>query len=308
MNCLYQSIGISKQAFHKHRKRTKQNLSIKLDILEMVYQIREDHPTMNSRDMYYKLSDLPIGRTKFEQLCKLEGLSSPKPKNRFKTTDSSGVKRFDNHIKDLIILRINQVWQSDITYYYIQDKFYYLTFIIDSFSRRILGHSVSKSLKTRDTTIPALIMAIALRSSQSLDISGLILHSDGGGQYYDDEFLSITAKNHITNSMCKQAWENGKAERINGIIKNNYLIHRDINSYEALVNEVDRTILLYNEEKPHVELKRLTPINFENNYICKRQQSEDEKSTEKLKCQSQSASHFGLVCDNNLQTQISHQN
>jgi putative transposase len=67
--------------------------------------------------------------------------------------------------------------------------------------------------------------------------------------------------------MCEFAWENGKAERINGIIKNNYLKHRNINSYEQLVKEVDRSVSLYNHDKPHIKLKRLSPIAFENKIL-----------------------------------------
>jgi len=66
-------------------------------------------------------------------------------------------------------------------------------------------------------------------------------------------------------------WENGKAERINGTIKNNYLIHREINTFEELKKEVDRTVQLYNNEKPHIKLKRKTPIEFEKSYICNEQ-------------------------------------
>lgn len=67
--------------------------------------------------------------------------------------------------------------------------------------------------------------------------------------------------------MCEYAWQNGKAERLNGVIKNNYLKHRDINSYTVLVKEVDRAVKLYNEEKPHISLGRKTPSNFESNYL-----------------------------------------
>ena len=68
--------------------------------------------------------------------------------------------------------------------------------------------------------------------------------------------------------MCQYPWENGKAERINGVIKNNYLIHRNINSYEQLQIEVDRSVLLYNSEKPHIKLQRKSPNQFEKEYLC----------------------------------------
>lgn len=227
--------------------------------------IRSDHPTMGLRDMYFKINPDFMGRDKFENYCKQSGyMINRKPKHCI-TTDSSGVKRFPNLISDLEITRLNQVWQSDITYYEVCEKFYYITFIIDSYSRRILGFSVSTRLLTSHTTLPALEMAI--RNRLGFDLRGLIFHSDGGGQYYAKEFLEITNDLGIVNSMCKNAYENGKAERINGVIKNNYLRHKVINSFEKLTEEVDRAVHLYNNDKPHIELKRKSPIQFENNLL-----------------------------------------
>jgi transposase InsO family protein len=249
-------------------------LSEQKQLLLLVYQIRNDHPTMCCRDMYYKIQPQNMGRDAFESFCKQEGLMSVRAKNWRRTTDSTGVVRFDNLTIDLTINRINQVWQSDITYYEVKDKFYYITFIVDSFSRKIVGHNVSQRLYTEHTTLPALETAIRNRKNNKLD--GLIFHSDGGGQYYDKEFLKLTKKNKIQNSMCEYPWENGKAERINGIIKNNYLKHRDIRGYSDLVKEVDRSVQLYNEEKPHSKLKRKTPVEFENHYICKHIKKSEE--------------------------------
>lgn len=240
-------------------------------ILILVYRIREDHPTMGVRDIYYKLLPDCIGRDKFEEFCKRAGLSVERKLNYRRTTDSSGVIRFDNLLTDLEITRVNQVWQSDITYYEVSDRFYYLTFILDAFSRVIVGYHVSQSLKTEQTTLPALRLAVKFRLKLNMSITGLIFHSDGGGQYYDKDFLSFTAKNGIINSMCEYPWENGKAERINGIIKNNYLQHRKITTFEQLVREVDRSVKLYNHEKPHSMLKRKTPIQFENSIFVESQ-------------------------------------
>jgi len=116
--------------------------------------------------------------------------------------------------------------------------------------------------------LPALRKAIKSRIDLNISIHALIFHSDGGGQYYDKDFLELTKKHQIRNSMCQYPWENGKAERINGIIKNNYLIHRVIHSFEELQKEVDRSVLLYNTEKPHSKLQRKSPIQFENEYLC----------------------------------------
>lgn len=242
-----------------------------LGIIKYVQEIRADHPTMGARDMYYKLQPDCMGRDRFERFCKQKGFTSKRPKNYMRTTDSSGVERFPNLIQTLEISRMDQVWQSDITYYELDGKFYYITFIIDSFTRRIVGHHTSNRLLTTNTTLPALEKAIKIRGSKSLE--GLIFHSDGGGQYYSREFLALTKSKKIANSMCEYAWENGKAERINGVIKNNYLRHRNIKSLSELIKEVDRSVNLYNLDKPHSSLGRKSPITFENELLFLNQQT-----------------------------------
>jgi putative transposase len=283
MNALYRSIGISKQAVHKYLDRKCRSRSEELQLLLLIYQIRKDHPTMCCRDMYYMLQPSYMGRDAFERFCREEGLMSTLPKNYRRTTDSTGVVRFENKIENLKVTCLNQVWQSDITYYELNGMFYYLTFIIDSFSRRVIGHQVSKRLTTEYTTLPSLQKAIKTRKGYALE--GLIFHSDGGGQYYDKDFLKLTGQHKMVNSMCEFAWENGKAERINGIIKNNYLKHRRITTYEELVKEVDRSVLLYNQEKPHIKLQRKSPIEFEKYYICGEQKTDGEKSATEYKPQ-----------------------
>ncbi len=285
MNKLYKAVGISKQSFHQMMDRELIIHSKKQQLLMLIYQIREDHPTMGARDMYFKLGSQTMGRDKFEEFCREKGLMVERIRNWRRTTDSTGVVRFDNLLTNMYLTTINQAWQSDITYFEIGGKFYYITFIIDSFSRRILGYSVSKRLTTEQTTLPALKMAIRLRLNENFLIVGVVFHSDGGGQYYDKEFLKITRKSGIVNSMCEYPWENGKVERLNGVIKNNYLIHRNINNFEELKKEVDRTVSLYNQEKPHIELQRKSPNEFEKQYLCKGQQSDGEKSTTELKSQ-----------------------
>jgi len=273
MNELYRSIGISKQSFHQQEDRYKASKSEEGQLLLLIYRIREDHPTMGVRDMYHKLSCPTMGRDSFERFCKLEGLVTKKTKRGKRTTDSSGVIRFENLLLNLVVSKINQVWQSDITYFELNGRFYYITFILDSFSRRIVGHYTSNRLITEHTSLPALEMAIGLRIKEHQSIEYLIFHSDGGGQYYDNEFLKLTGKYKFQNSMCEYAWENGKAERINGVIKNNYLIHRQITSFELLRKEVDRSVWLYNNQKPHIKLQRKSPIEFENSLSVGSKQS-----------------------------------
>jgi hypothetical protein len=270
-------LGISKQAFHQRLNRREQEESYHHQLLFLVYEVRADHPTMGVRDMYYLLRPECIGRDAFEAFCRGYGLVSERPVNYSRTTDSQGVIRFDNLTIGLKLSRINQLWVSDITYFEVNGKFYYLTFILDAYSRLIVGYSVSKRLFTEQTTLTALEMAISCR--KGIDLTGTILHSDGGGQYYDKEFLKKTQSLGMVNSMCEYPWDNGKAERINGVVKNNYLRHRSIGSFSELVKEVDRSVNLYNEEKPHKALQRVSPLTFEKMYIQSGKTSSESKIT-----------------------------
>jgi hypothetical protein len=239
-------------------------------LIEIIRQIRADHPTMSCRAMYYKIRPETIGRDKFEALCFEWGYTIEKPINYQRTTYSNGVIRFDNLLINASVTGINQAFVSDITYYEL-DRFYYITFILDAYTRYIVGYSVSDRLITEKTTLPALQQAIRTRKNNLP--AGIIFHSDGGGQYFDKAFLSLTKKHKFKNSMCEYAYENGKAERINGVIKNNYLKHWEIKSYKELVKNVDRAVSLYNTEKPHKALKYRTPLEIEKEQLTLQQQT-----------------------------------
>lgn len=261
MNALYQVLGISKQAAHKRLTRLRDRAALGQDLAHMVAKVRRDHPTMGLRDIYFKMRPQRIGRDAFEQLMREAGYASKRFRNHAKTTNSNGVIRFENLFIGIRVKAINEVWQSDITYFELCGRFYYLTFIVDVFSSRIIGHAVSSNLTARDTSIAALHSAVSNRKGQSL--KGLIFHSDGGGQYYADAFLRLTNSLGMRNSMCEMPQENAFAERVNGVIKNNYMKFRTIKTYPQLVKEVDRTVQLYNFDKPHIRLSRMTPVAFE---------------------------------------------
>lgn len=275
LNKLYDAVGISKQGVHRLLDSTQRRMELEAILVNLIHQIRKDHPTMALRSMYYKIRPEGIGRDRFEALCISYGFKTSHPLNYKRTTYSDGVKRFPNLLINLKITAVNQVWVSDITYYEVNNQFYYITFIMDAYSRYIKGYKVSESLRTVATTIPALKMAIKKHNPPK----ALIFHSDGGGQYYSKKFLKLTTAHSMRNSMAKEAYENPQAERINGTIKNSYLKHWSILDYTALVKSVDRAVSLYNYEKPHKSLNYLTPKYMEENqYICHGQPVEGDES------------------------------
>ncbi len=260
MNDIYRGLGISKQNFHQRLDRMMNYEMEKSQILKMIPKIRRDHPRMAARVMYGFINPIFMGRDKFEALCFVNGYKLQQRKNRQRTTNSLGVTRFLNLIKDIKLTGANQACVSDITYYRIGEKFYYLTFIMDLYNREIKGYSVSENLLTENTTLPALKMAI--ESCKGRDFSGLILHSDGGGQYYSKKLLMVTKKYRIRNSMCDTVYENAHAERLNGIIKNDYLIPYGPTCLKELKKMLTKSVWLYNNRRPHMALGGLPPSRY----------------------------------------------
>jgi len=261
MKDLISAFDMSKQNFYKRLIKLDHRSEEEEQLLHVVHKIRKDHPRMSARTMYKMIQAETIGRDKFERLCLANGLRVKKQKNYRVTTNSKGVIRFPNLIQGIEVTAVNQVFVSDITYYQMNGRFYYLTFIMDLYNREIVGSSISDNLRTEYTTIPAIRQLIRKRGSQNLQEA--IFHSDGGGQYYCKEFKAITGKLNMHNSMTQESvYENAHAERLNGIIKNDYLHPYHPNDRVALKKRLGKAIWMYNNEKPHSSLNNLTPIQY----------------------------------------------
>lgn len=254
-------VGISKQSFHQMLIRRKYKLEEQEQLIPLINEIRRDHPRMSARDIYLKLKPSCMGRDQFERFCMDSGYRLKQLRNYRITTNSLGVTRFPNLIKELKVTRVNQVFVSDITYYEMGSETYYLTFIMDLFNREVVGWSASDNMRTETSTIPALHKLVNLRGSANLE--GAILHSDGGGQYYCKEFKALTRELNMVNSMTEEkVYENAHAERLNGIIKNNYLYPYCPTNFRSLKRLLDKAVLMYNTGKPHKALGKLTPSEF----------------------------------------------
>lgn len=261
MSNLFKVLGISKQSFHQMLSRRKYKFEEQEQLIPLINEIRRDHPRMSARDIYIKLQPSCMGRDQFERFCMDSGYRIKKLRNFRVTTNSLGVTRFPNMIKDIEVTRVNQVFVSDITYFDIGPDTYYLTFIMDLYNREIVGCSASDNLRTESTTLPALHRLINERGRANL--KGAIMHSDGGGQYYCKEFKELTKSLEMINSMTEEkVYENSHAERLNGIIKNNYLYPYGPTNMISLKKLLDKAILMYNTGKPHKALGKLTPISF----------------------------------------------
>jgi len=252
---------MTKQSFHQMLKRRRYKNEEQEQLIPLINEIRRDHPRMAARDIYVKLQPSCMGRDQFERFCMDSGYRIKQLRNFRVTTNSLGVTRFPNMIKDLEVTRVNQIFVSDITYFDLGSDTHYLTFIMDLYNREIVGYSESDNLRTESTTLPALHRLIKERGRSNL--KGAIIHSDGGGQYYCNEFKTLTKSLGMINSMTEEkVYENSHAERLNGIIKNNYLYPYGPTNIASLKKLLAKAVLMYNTGKPHKALGKLTPKSF----------------------------------------------
>ena len=221
--------------------------------------IRKEHPGCGVEKMYYQLKPDWIGRDRFIALFMSLGYGIQAKKKFYRTTLPVYIN-YPNLIEGLLVYGFNIVWQSDITYYRIGENLYYLVFIEDIFSRRILGYQASNHLRAQ-ANILALQMAFRTRGC---DLKGTIHHSDRGSQYADHEYLNMLGQNNMHVSMGLRGQDNAYVERINGIIKNEYLKYWSIETLEQLQNKLKRVVKHYNTRRPHKSLpNRMSPVEFE---------------------------------------------
>lgn len=224
-------------------------------------------PRIGTRKLYYmltaRLKDLKIGRDKFFNILRANHLLIAPKRSYHITTDSHHrFKKHKNVILEMTINKPEQVWVSDITYIGKREKPCYLSLITDAYSKKIMGFYVADNMDT-ESSIKALKMAVKGRKYGE---EPLIHHSDRGVQYCAGDYQKVLVKNGIQCSMTNNGdpYENAVAERINGILKQEFLIdtyHADLNIMREIVKEAVDT---YNNNRPHYSNYMLTPIQMHN--------------------------------------------
>lgn len=261
MNDIYLLCGLSKQAHHKAVKRYRGQLEKEVIYVRLMEQTREIHPGMGLRTMYDMLQPEGIGRDNFVALGLREGFRLKVLEKYIRTTYSVW-SRYRNLLGDKWFTGVNQLWSSDITYVYSLNRFYYLSLIMDVYSRRIVGYCLADNMRA-ENNLKALKMALDLRGSNHYQ-NQLIHHSDKGAQYVSDIYIETLVAYGIKISMCNEVYENTHIERVNDTIKNQYLNRMHVANEHQLKQKVDQVIKTYNTIRPHQSLSRLSPVMYEN--------------------------------------------
>lgn len=266
--------GISRQAYYKREKNHNQSKLKYSLILNLVDALRAKHPRLGTRKLHYllqpilKQQGIQIGRDALFHLLFEKGmLIRRRRKSGPKTTDA---RLWANQYPDLInrveLPSAYQVWVSDITYLTTAEGFAFLSLITEVNSRKIIGYQVSASMETEQLCLPALQMALVQTTTGRAE--KVIHHSDRGRQYLDKKYTKLLKAYGINISMTQTGdpRDNAIAERINGILKHEYLI-KPLKSIQQAKSSVEKAIKLYNTKRPHTSLNNKTPQQiFENRF------------------------------------------
>lgn len=228
---------------------------------------------MGGRKLYEKLysfmmeHQIKMGRDALFTLLSANELLVRSRKRRICTTQSyHWLRKYPNLIRGYTPTSPNQLWVSDITYWKINGSHVYISFITDAYSHKIVGYHVADTLESVET-IKALRMALSDLRSESH--SQLIHHSDRGVQYCHHEYVKLLQDYNVRISMSENGdpLENAIAERVNGIMKDEYLIDYKVDTLDEAKTVLSFTVGLYNNERPHMSIGNLYPSQVHQNNL-----------------------------------------
>ena len=259
-------MGIAKSTYYYQRKQKDRT-----DLLLKMEAIVIEFPKYGYRRVTKALHRLGIliNHKVILQLMREKGwLCRQKRSFVVKTTDSNHpYPVFPNRIKNLVVMRLNQVWVADITYVRLYRGFAYLAAILDKFSRKVVGYAMSLSI-TRELTLAALKMAIAIRKPAP----GCIHHSDRGVQYAAHEYVDYLreCKFEISMSAKGNPYDNAVAESFMKTYKYDEVYLSDYESFGEALQNTGRFIEdVYNAKRLHSSLGYVPPNEFEENWLKK---------------------------------------
>lgn len=268
MAYLCQLLGFSRQAYYQGQQSKNNRLAFSQVVAELVSEVREQigNQNLGARKLLPLINEqlgkqgLHIGRDQLFDIMDNYGLKVRRRMRRKpRTTDNThGFKRYPNLIKNLDLGQPEQLWVSDITYIKVKDKFMYLSLITDAYSRKIMGYRLHEDL-SMEGSVRALMMAL---SNRQYTKRKLIHHSDQGVQYCAHKYVHMLKTQGIAISMAAKGspHENALAERINGILKQEYGLGKVIDREDQARQKVDAAIASYNCKRPHQSLQGQTPV------------------------------------------------
>ena len=259
-----QLLGFSRQSYYKHRVDREKRYKELVQVRDLVMRIRSRMPRIGTRKLFYLINEdlkklnIKMGRDVLFNFLRAEHLLIKPKRSYIKTTNSKHwMKKYPNLIEDTVVATPEQIWVSDITYIKTVEGHHYLSLVTDAYSKRIMGYELSKNLSV-EGPILALDMAIRNRKYKG---QKLIHHSDRGLQYCSKEYVDKLISNNIEISMTQNGdpYENAIAERVNGILKYEFLMVDGFKDHLQAAETIKDSVKIYNHERPHLSCGMLTP-------------------------------------------------
>jgi transposase InsO family protein len=255
-----QLFGYSKQAYYKTRNRSIDRADENSHIKQAVLELRAQMPRLGTRKLKFIMdqSGTVVGRDRLFDLLRKEGLLIRKRRKYTVTTNSKHwMFKYPDLRKELEVHRPEQLWVADITYLDTIETNSYLHLITDAYSKKVMGYELCDNMEAA-STLKALKMAIARRQYPKAE---LMHHSDRGLQYCSRIYTEHLKKNGITISMTENGdpYENAVAERINGILKDEFGLGERMDDMEQTRKQARQSIETYNTLRPHLSCQLLTP-------------------------------------------------
>lgn len=256
-------LGMTTQNFYKER-RLRERRSVDEDlVVALVKRERAMHPVMGVRKLLENIgrdlaeAGVSVGRDRVFEVLRERGLLVNRRRRTARTTDSRhGLRIYGNKLRGLELTGPDEAWVSDLTYIRTDQGYLYLALVMDAYSRRIMGYDVADTLEA-EGCLRALRMAIG----ECTEGKRPMHHSDRGSQYCSHAYIELLKEHGMDISMTEEnhCYENAKAERLNGILKQEYGLGENFRRKKDAIATVPQAVMLYNHRRPHTALGYKTP-------------------------------------------------
>ena len=261
--------SLTRDAYYKYKKRYVKRIKIEDQVLDLVHKRRRTLPREGARKLMKSLKadferhNIKIGRDHLLHILRDNDLLIGRKKYSSRTTNSHHrFYKYKNIIKDVVINRSNQVWAADITYIRTINGFCYLALLTDMHSRKIVGFDLSDSLE-----LTGCVRALKKALYHNSGLRNLTHHSDRGIQYCSNVYTNELKRKKIAISMTEEnhCYENALAERVNGILKDEFYLDQTFASVQEAKRATKNAVKLYNSKRLHLSLDYKTPNNVHQN-------------------------------------------
>lgn len=263
---LCRKLGMSRQNYYRERRDRQRREADSGLIEQLVCGERALQPRLGGRKLFHilgpKLADagVTVGRDRFFEVLREKGLLLDRLPAAPRTTDSRhSLPVFHNLVKDMALTGPNQAWVADITYIRTDEGFLYLSLLMDRWSRKIVGYHAGDTLEAEGA-----LRALSMALKNLPDGTSPVHHSDRGCQYCSHRYVEKLQTHGFVISMTEElhCYENANAERLNGILKQEYGLGVSLRSKKQALRAVDEAVVLYNTRRPHLALNFETPENM----------------------------------------------